>query len=79
MVELRRVDICVEVSMIYSCLAMHREVHLHQLFHIFAYLKKQNNTELVFDPSVTEFDADKFQGQDCSQTVYGYPPPGLTT
>ena len=75
MVDIRRVDICVEVSMLSSCLAMPREGHLQQLFHIFAYLKKHHNTEMVFDLSVPNFDADKFQSQDWSQTAYGDAPP----
>ena len=54
---------------------MTREGHLQQLFHIFAYLKKYHNTEMVFDPSVVNFNADKFQRQDWSQTVYGDAPP----
>ena len=60
MFELGRVDICVEVFMLSSSLAMPREVHLHQLFHIFAYLKKHHNTKIVFDLSVPDFDAEKF-------------------
>ena len=79
MVELRRVDICVEVSMISSWLGMPREGHLHQLLNIFAYLKKHHNTEMVFDPSVPDFDADKLQRQDWSQTVYGDAPPDWPT
>ena len=75
MVKLGRVDICVEVLMISSCLNIPREVHIQQLFHIFDYLKKHHNTEMVFDPSVTDFDADKFQLQDWSHTVYGDAPP----
>ena len=75
MVELGRVDICVEVSMISSCLDIPREGHIQQLFHIFDYLKKHHNTEMVFDPSVTNFDADKFQLQYWSHTVYGDAPP----
>ena len=75
MVELGRFDICVEVSMLSSCLAMPREGHLQQLFHIFAYLKKHHNTEMVFDTSVTNFYADKFQHQYWSQNVYGDTPP----
>jgi hypothetical protein len=51
MVELGRVDICLEVSMLSSHLALPREGHLEQLFHIFAYLKKFHNTEIVYDPS----------------------------
>ena len=70
MVDLGRADICVEVLMLSSCLSIPIEGNLQQLFHIFAYLKKHHNTEMVFDPSVTDFDADKFQIQDWSQTVY---------
>ena len=70
MVEIRRVDICVEESMLSSCLDMPIEGHLQQLFHIFDYLKKHHNTDMVFDPSVPKFDADKFQRQDWSQIVY---------
>ena len=64
MFELGRVDIYVEVLMLLSCLAIPREGHLHQLFHMFAYLKKHHNTEMVFDPSVPNFIADKLQRQD---------------
>ena len=55
------------------------EGHLQQLFNIYAYLNKHHNTEMVFDPSVPDFDADKFQCQDWYQTVYGDAPPGSTT
>ena len=75
MVELGRVDICVEVSMLSSYLAMPIEGHLQKLFHIFSYLKKHHNNEMVFDPSVPDFDADKFQRQDWFQTMYGDAPP----
>ena len=61
--------------MLSSWLDMTREGHLHQLFHIFAYLKKKKNTEMVFDPFVPDFYADKFQRQDWSQTLYGDAPP----
>lgn len=39
MVELGRVDICLEVSLMSSHLALPREGHLECLFHIFAYLE----------------------------------------
>ena len=70
-VESGRVDICCEVSMLSSCLALPREGHLEQLFHIFAYLKKKHNTEMVFDPSYPVIDKAKFERQDWSNTVYG--------
>jgi hypothetical protein len=50
-VELDRVDICLEVSMMSSHVALPREGHLEQVFHIFAHLKKYHNTEVVYDPS----------------------------
>lgn len=50
-VELGRVDICLEVSMLSSHLALLREGHIEQMFHIFAYLKRYQNDELVYDPS----------------------------
>ena len=77
MVELGRVDVCVEVLSISSWLAMPREGHLQKLFRIFSYLKNHYNTEMVFDPSFTDFNPDKFQRQDWSQTVYGDAPPDL--
>ena len=62
-VELVRVDINVEVSMLSSHLALPREGHLTELFHVFAYLKKHLNTEMVFDPSEPEIDMNSFQQQ----------------
>jgi hypothetical protein len=71
MVELGRVDICCEVSMMSSYLAMPRIGHLQQLFNMFAYLKKYHNSEMVFDPSYPEIDKTKFQRQDWSATAWG--------
>ena len=42
-VELGRVDMNCEVSMMSSHLVMPREGHLAQVYHIFAYLKKHHN------------------------------------
>lgn len=70
-VELGRVDIDVEVSMMSSHLALPRKGHLQQLFHIFAYLKKHHNAEMVFDPSDPVVESSQFERQDWSHTVYG--------
>ena len=56
MVELGRVDICLEVSMLSSHMAMPRQGHLDQVFHMFAYLKKYHNSCLVFDPTEPDLD-----------------------
>ena len=50
MVELGIIDICCEVYMMSSHLALTREGHLSRVFHIFAYFKKHHNYALVFDP-----------------------------
>ena len=50
-VELGRVDVCLEVSMMSSHLALPRKGHMEQVMQIFGYLKKYHNAELVFDPS----------------------------
>jgi hypothetical protein len=69
-VEIGRVDICCEVSILSSCLAMPREGHLEQLFHIFAYLKGKHNTEMIFDPSIPDIDENLFPKEDWSSSVY---------
>ena len=48
MVDLGRVDICCEVSMLALHLAMPREGHLWEAFYICGYLKARHNTEMVF-------------------------------
>ena len=71
MVELGRVDICVEVSMMSSHLALPRKGHLAALFHMFAYLKKHHNAEMVFDPTEPDIDEAQFPRENWSHTVYG--------
>ena len=46
-VELGRVDICFEVSMMSSHLALQREGHLGQVLHIFAHLKKSSMIQVT--------------------------------
>ena len=71
MVELGRVDICVEVSMMSSHLALPRQNHLEELFHMFAYLKMNHNTEMVYDPSDPQVDSNLFKREDWSATEFG--------
>ena len=70
-VELGRVDICLEVSMISSHLAMPREGHLQYVFQIFAHLKKYHNTELVYDPSDPVIDESSFERKDWTASEFG--------
>ena len=71
-VELGRVDITAEVSMMASHMALPRQGHLDQLFHIFAFLKYHHNSEMVFDPSEPNIDYDSlFPKESWKDTVYG--------
>ena len=70
-VELGRVDLDVEVSMMSSHLALPREGHLKEIYHIFAYLKAHSNTEMVFDPTPPVIDMNLFERQDWSFLPYG--------
>ena len=63
-VELGRVDIITEVSMLASHLALPREGHLEAVYHIFAYLEKKHNSRVVFDPSYPLIDLSKFKECD---------------
>ena len=49
MVELGRIDICTEVSVMSSYAAAPRVGHLEAMFHMFAYLKSHNRSKMVFD------------------------------
>ena len=70
-VELGRVDIDVEVPKMPAHLALPHKRHLQQLFHIFAYLKKHHNAEMVLDPSDPVVELSQFERQDWSHTVFG--------
>ena len=52
-------------------MALPRQGHFDQLFHMFAYLKAKHNSEMVFDPSEPNIDMSTFEKQDWQHTVYG--------
>ena len=60
LVELGRIDITCETSMMSSFVAMPRKGHLQQLFHMFSYLKSHHNARMVFDPSYPNINEDEF-------------------
>ena len=70
-VELGRIDICLEVSMMLSHLVMPRKGHLDQVLHIFAHLRKYHNTELVYDPSDPVVEHDVFEQRDWTSSEFG--------
>jgi hypothetical protein len=63
-VELGRVDIVTEVSMLASQMALPREGHLEAVFEAFAYLQGKHNSRNVFDPTYPEIDESKFLPND---------------
>ena len=59
-VELGRVDIYLEVSLLSQYLANPRQGHLEAAYHIVAYLKKHPKMKLVFDPKDVDLDESCF-------------------
>ena len=67
MLEMGRIDIAREVSMLSSFLAMPREGHLRQVLHIFSYLKYHHNSRIIMNPTnldikVSDFSVSKYSG-----------------
>ena len=63
-IELGRVDIYLEVSLLSAYQASPRIGHLEQIIHIFAYLKKNPKLTLYFDPQLPRIDVNMFQGDE---------------
>ena len=57
--------------MLSSHLALPRIDHLDAVFHIFAYLKKKHNSEMVYAPTEVEFDSAAFPKEDWRYLIYG--------
>jgi hypothetical protein len=55
-VELGRIDIITEVSMLSTYLCLPREGHLEAVFHVFAYLGLHHNTRVAIDPTYPAVD-----------------------
>ena len=71
-VELGRMDICYEVSMLASQMVLPRMGHMTQVLHIVPYLRPHHNAEMLLDPSEPEFDMNvTFSREDWSDTVCG--------
>ena len=70
MVEFGRVNICCEVSMMSLYLALPRKGYLQELYHIFLYLRKYHNSEIVFDPSDPVIDEVQFEEKDYTTSEF---------
>jgi hypothetical protein len=66
-VEIGRVDILLETSLLSSYLAMPRVGHLEQAFHIFGYLKTHPKRKLAFNPAHPDIKEDRFQRCDWTE------------
>ena len=70
MMEIGRIDIATEVSILSSYLAFPPEGHLETALHIMGYLQQKHNTELVFDPTYPKIIYSDFLKQDWTK-FYG--------
>ena len=52
-------------------MALPREGHLTQLYHMFSFLKSKHNTVMVFDPSEPDINEFLFTDENWTDTVYG--------
>ena len=69
-VELGRVDLTCEVSMVVSFMVQSREGHLDQLYEMFGYLKYKHNAEMFLDLTVPNIDKIQFPKQEWGHTHY---------
>jgi hypothetical protein len=69
-VELGRIDIITEVSMLSTCLSLPREVHLDAVYHLFAYLSLHHKEMVVFDLTYPNIDMRAFIKTD-GKPMYG--------
>ena len=67
-VEIGRVDILTELSMLSTYQASPRQGHLEQIYHIFAYLKHKPKLTLYFDPNEPNIDPQWFESGDTGET-----------
>ena len=63
-VHIGRVDILLEVSLMSSHLALPREGHLDQVYHIFGYLKRRKKLRLLFDCGDPKISDSRFKTYD---------------
>ena len=70
MFELRRIDICMEESMMSSHLALHIEDNIEHVFHIFEYLEKLQNTKMLFDTNYPVINEVGYEKQDWSSSEF---------
>jgi hypothetical protein len=64
-VELGRIDICTEVSVLSAYMAAPRTGHLSALMHLFAYMKSHTRSKVVLDPAYADLpEPEKYDWSD---------------
>ena len=63
-VEIGRIDIMTEVSILSSFSAMPRQGHLDTVFYIYSHRKNKHNSRMIFDPAYPEIDESNFKTCD---------------
>ena len=71
MVDLGRIDIAVEVSMLSSFLAMPRKGHVLAVLFIMSYLKVRHNSLICLDPTYPDIDQKGLMHDANSTAFYG--------
>ena len=69
-VELGRADLVMVSSALASMMALPREGNLNAVFHMFAFLKRQQNGMMVFDYSEPVINESEFEREDWPATPY---------
>ena len=72
MVELGRIDICLEVSLLSSHVALPRVNHLKHLLRVFGYLSVHHNAEIVFDPTDPVINEGDYEVKDWTASEFGH-------
>ena len=70
-IELGRIDILLEVSLLSSHLAQPREGHMEAAYNIFAYLNKQPHPPIVLDNKVIRMNESAFNKANWKESIYG--------
>ena len=70
-VEIGRLDILLDVSLLSSFLASPREGHLEQVIHIFGYLKAHPKRKIAFDPDHPIVNERRFMKHDWEDFYHG--------
>jgi hypothetical protein len=70
--EIGRLEIKTEISMLATHMAMPREGHFYAVFGVFAYLKAKHNGRRVYDPTYPGINHQKFKANDNWKAMYRY-------